>query len=78
MQGKQAEWKYEIYSKNPHWLDIVIYEKGKRIETGRLKGIVRFITDNNIEYRLSFDDNRFDNFDADDKVNTIVLDKIMN
>ena len=77
--GKRGNCKYEIdYSKNPIWLDIVVYEQDKTEEIVRLKGIVRFITDNKIEYRLSFDGNRFDNFDPEDKENTIVLDRVIN
>ena len=79
IQGKKGKCKYEIdYSKNPIRLDIVIYEQDKTEEIARFKGIVRFITDNKIEYRLAFDGNRFENFDPDDKVNTIVLDRVRN
>ena len=68
------ECKYEIdYSKNPILLDLVIYEQGKTQEKGRLKGIIRFITDNKIEYRGLW-------VDPEDKENknTIVLDKVTN
>lgn len=79
MQGVKAECKYEIdYSKNPIWLDIVICEKGKKEEKARLKGIIRFITDNKLEYRLNFGGERFDKFDSDENENTIVLDKVTN
>jgi hypothetical protein len=79
INGVKGECKYEIdYSKNPIWLDIVIYEKGKNEEKGRLKGIIEFITDNKIEYRLNLTGERFDKFDPEDKENTIVLDKITN
>jgi hypothetical protein len=75
----KAECKYDIdYAKNPLWLDLVIYEQGKTEELGRLKGIVRFITDNKIEYRLNFNGERFDKFDPEDKESTIVLDKVKN
>lgn len=77
--GKKGECKYEIdYSKNPIWLDIVIYEQGKTEETVRLKGIVRFVTDNKIEYRMGFEGSHFENFDPEDKENTIVLDRVLN
>lgn len=73
MNGFKVECKYEIdYSKNPILLDLVVYEQGK--EKGRLKGIIRFITDNKIEYRVNFTDN----FDPEDKENTVVLDKVTN
>ncbi len=79
VNGIKSECKYEIdYSKNPIWLDIVIYESGTTKEKGRLKGIVRFITDTKIEYRISLDGNRFDKFDSEDKENTIVFDKVIN
>jgi hypothetical protein len=80
IQGdKQGVCKYEIdYSKNPIWLDIVIYEKGKSEELGRLKGIVRFLTDSKMEYRIGFEGKRFENFDPEDQENTIVLDKVTN
>ena len=47
-------------------------------EKVRLKGIMRFITDNKIEYRLDFTGKRFDTFDPEDKENTIVLDTVTN
>jgi hypothetical protein len=79
MNGIKGECKYEIdYSKNPIWLDLVVYEQGKSQEKVRLKGIMRFITDNKIEYRLDFTGKRFDTFDPEDKENTIVLDKTTN
>jgi hypothetical protein len=76
INGIKAECKYEIdYSKNPIWLDLVALEKGKAQEKGRFKGIVKFITDHKIEYRVNFSGERFDKFDPEDKENTIVLDK---
>jgi hypothetical protein len=79
MNGFKGECKYEIdYSKNPIWLDLVVYEQGKTQEKGRLKGIIRFITDNKIEYRINVTGDRFDSFDPEDKENTIVLDKVTN
>jgi hypothetical protein len=79
MNGIKVECKYEIdYTKNPIWLDLVIYEKEKTKENGRLKGIARFITDTKIEYRLNFIGERFDKFDIEDKQNIIVFDKVSN
>lgn len=79
MNGVKGECKYEIdYSKDPIWLDLVVYEQGKTQEKVRLKGIIRFITDTKIEYRLGFTGERFDKFDPDDKESTIVLDKVTN
>jgi hypothetical protein len=77
--GVKGECKYEIdYSKNPICLDIVFYEQGVTEEKGRLKGIVRFVTDNKIEYRVGFDGNRFDKFNHEDTENTMVLDRLIN
>jgi len=81
-KGNNAECKYEIdYSKNPIWLDIVVYvqdEQGKTEEMGRLKGIIRFITDTTMEYRVGFDGNRYENFDSEDEEDTIILHKVTN
>ena len=79
LNGIKADCKYEIdYSKNPIWLDIVVYEQGNTQEKVRLKGIMRFVTDNKIEYRTDFTGNRFDSFDPKDKENTMVFDKVIN
>jgi hypothetical protein len=79
IDNQVIECKYEIdYSKNPLWLDLVLYEQAKTQEIDRMKGIVRFITDNKIEYRVNFTGERFDKFDPEDKENTIVLDKVTN
>ena len=77
VNGFKSECKYEIdYSKDPIWLDIVVYESGTAQEKVRLKGIIKFITDNKIEYRVNFEGNRFDKFDPDDKENTLVFDRV--
>jgi hypothetical protein len=82
VEGQKGKCKYEIdYSKNPIWLDIVVYEvyeQAKEEEIGRFKGIVRFLSDTRMEYRLSFDGNRYDDFDPDDDEDTIILDKVTN
>lgn len=80
VKGVRAECRYKIdYSKKPVWLDIVFYEQHKNKEKGRFKGIVRFITENKIEYRVDFDGGeRFDKFDMEDESNTIVLEKVVN
>ena len=76
-EGKKADFKYEIdYSKDPIWLDFVLYEKGTTQEKTRLKGIIRFITDKKMEYRMNFQKGRYENFDPNDKEFTIVLDKV--
>ncbi|HEY5123832.1 MAG TPA: hypothetical protein VIK14_08875, partial [Ignavibacteria bacterium] len=79
INGVKAELRYEIdYAKEPIWLDLVAFEKGIDAEKGRMKGIIRFLTDTKIEYRLQFDlsAERFKLFDSEDKENTIVLNKI--
>ena len=79
INGVKATLKYEIdYSKDPIWLDLVIYEEGLKQEKGKLKGIIRFLTNTKMEYRLNFDPSadRFSKFDSEDKENTIVLDKV--
>jgi hypothetical protein len=79
VKGIKAECKYEIdYSKSPIWLDLVIYEEGETQESGRFKGIVRFITDKKIVYRINFTGERFDTFDPEDTKNTVVFDKVEN
>ena len=79
LESNPAECKYEIdYSKNPIWLDIVLYKKEGNVEKLRLKGIIRFITDSKIEYRVNLKGERFPGFDTNDSLNTIVLDKVKN
>lgn len=77
IDGHKAELKYEIdYSKSPIWLDFitVVYGKDGQIGEGRLKGIVKFLTDKKIEFRIghSVNDDRPVEFD---KANTEILDK---
>jgi len=80
VNGVKTQVKYEIdYTKEPIWLDLIISKEGIPEEDEvRLKGIVRFITDKKIEYRVTFDqsDERFKNFDSKDDKTTIVLDKV--
>jgi len=78
VKGIKAQMRYEInYSKEPIWLDLIVYRNDKE-ETTTIKGIVKFITDTKIQYRLNLTPNgeRFDGFDVEDKSNTIVLDKV--
>ena len=77
IDGHKAELKCEIdYSKSAIWLDLitVVYGKDGQIGEGRLKGIVKFLTDKKIEYRIGHNitDERPVEFD---KVNTEILDK---
>jgi hypothetical protein len=75
--GIQIECTYEIdYTKNPIWLDIILRTKGEQNKIVIMKGIVRFITDTKIEYRVNYHGNHFKNFDFNDKENTMVFDKV--
>ncbi len=70
--------KYEIdYSKNPIWIDIIFYEKGTNVEKNRVRGIVKFITNNKAECRFSDffknDNNRPVEFDE----KTVFFDRIL-
>lgn len=78
--GIKFECKYDFdYTKTPMWLDILLIHKESQKELLRIKGIVRFITDTKIEFRVSFNGRRrFNNFDFNDKENTMVLDKVAN
>ena len=80
IKGEKGELKYEIdYSKNPIWLDLVFYQNNKIDEVKRVKGIVRFLTDNKIEFRANFTDaNRYSKFEVNNDDETIVLDKVLN
>lgn len=76
--GKKVECMYEIdLSKSPIWLDIVIYDRDINEEMKRLKGIVRFLNKNKIEYRVDFNGSRFDDFDSEDTRVTIIFNRVM-
>lgn len=78
ISGMKVECKYEMdYTKNPMWLDIVLIDIAQKQEKGRLKGIVKFITDTKMELRLNTEGNRFDSFDAKDKTNTMLFEKVV-
>jgi len=63
--GQPGTCKYEIdYSKNPIWLDVVVFPKGQNKEIGRMKGIVRFVSSNKMEWRINPGGERFTNFDS--------------
>ena len=75
--GIKFECKYEIdYSKNPVWLDIVIYIQETKKEVGRMKGIIRFLSDTKMEYRIGFDGTRYKDFDPGDEEDTMILYKV--
>lgn len=76
--GRKMECIYEInYDKNPMWLDIVILDFETKTEIARLKGILRFIDQDKIEYRVSFDNKkRYTKFNGKSDGDTIILDRL--
>lgn len=78
IEGTKGTLKYEVdYSKDPIGLDLVMQKSGEFNELARIKGIIRFISDTKMEYRLSFE-GRFTEFDSRDKDNTLILEKVAN
>jgi hypothetical protein len=76
IEGEKAELKYEVdYSKDPIWLDLVIYRNGIPLEDKRIKGIVRFPSDTRMEWRIGME-NRYITFDSRDMNSTMLLDKV--
>jgi len=78
--GVKGFCKYEIdYSKNPIWLDIILSDENSNTEV-KLLGIIRFLADNKIEYRMSppFSTDRFDDFDQKGAGVTTFLEKVDN
>lgn len=72
IKGQKADLKYEMdSSKNPIWLDFIGYLSGEIIEKGRLKGIIRFIDEDNADILLNFENVRFDNFTEENNKSTI-------
>jgi hypothetical protein len=69
--------KYEFdYSKNPVWLDLIVCDlQGK--ERGRMKSIVKFLSDDQMLWRIGNDEStRPTGFDDQDKENTVLLKKV--
>ena len=61
--------KYEDdLTKNPIWIDLIAIEKETKIEKGRIKGILKYINDNNLEILLNFNGDRYDNFEKENEV----------
>ena len=78
IDGVKAECKYEIdYSKKPIWLDIVFYEAETKFEFGRFKGIVKFLTNDKMIFRVAFEGERKDKFDMKDLETNITLKKVL-
>ena len=76
LKGQKADLKYEVDSaKNPIWLDFVGYASGEKIEKGRLKGIIRFIDNDNADILLNFSNVRFENFTEENKKLTIRINR---
>lgn len=62
--GQPGTCRFEIdYTKNPIWLDVVVFPKDQKMEIGRIKGIVRFISSDKMEWRINPTGERFKNFD---------------
>lgn len=76
--GKKAEVNYEMNEAvNPATLDIIVREKGNPKENGRIVGIFRYLTENKIEWRMSFDGKRFKEFNHKDKDFTALLNSVV-
>lgn len=77
--GKKGQMKYVVdSSKNPMWMDLIFTNLETKRNDTLPKGIVRFITDNKMEYRVS-SGKRCDSFTfANDESESIVFDKISN
>ena len=76
-QGKEMEFHYVLNpNKNPVPIYLYTFEKADPEHTKKgVRGILRFLSDNKMEARLSLDPNkpRYNSFDAKDTTNTVVL-----
>ncbi|MCX6313531.1 MAG: hypothetical protein NTX08_02205 [Sphingobacteriales bacterium] len=80
INGVKAELTYELnYTKSPVWLDVIGHDKDHLKKDSRFKGIIKFLSDTKIQYRMNFraDGDRPANFNYSDNANTIVLDKVI-
>jgi hypothetical protein len=77
--GKKVDMKYVIDStKSPIWMDLIITDLETKRNDTLLKGIIRFIRNDKIEYKIS-NGKRCDSFTLDDdNSETIILDKSSN
>ena len=76
VNGIKAELKYEDdLTKNPIWIDLIAIEKETKIEKGRIKGILKYINDNNLEILLNFNGDRYDNFEKENEVYILIMKK---
>lgn len=54
INGVKAELLYEIdETKEPSWIDLIALEKDKKVEKGRILGIIKFNDENNFEILLN-------------------------
>ena len=76
VNGIKAELKYEDdLTKNPIWIDLIAIEKETKLEKGRIKGILKYINDNNLEILLNFNGDRYDNFEKENEVYILIMKK---
>lgn len=74
IKGEKADLKYELdFSKNPYWIDLVVYSKSETKEKGRIKGIIKFVDIDTVIIAMSFDDKRIENFDSENQESTILM-----
>jgi hypothetical protein len=76
--GQYYNCKYVIdKTKNPIWLDLVIYDMQGR-EVDRTECIMQFINNDKMRLRFNFNkqQKRHQTFDPNDKKSTIILDRI--
>jgi len=77
VNGIKAELKYEVdFAKNPIWIDLIAIEKETKIEKGRIKGILKYINENNIEILLDFNGKRYENFEKENEEYILMLKKV--
>lgn len=77
INGIKAELKYEVdFAKNPIWIDLIAIEKETKIEKGRIKVILKYINENNIEILLDFNGKRYKNFEKENEEYILMLKKV--
>jgi hypothetical protein len=75
----EGVFKYEIdYTKDPIWLDFVVFDKATNKELLRMKSIIRFISHKRMEWRINLlnPTERFTEFDPKNGSNTLILEKV--
>jgi hypothetical protein len=77
VNGIKAELKYEVdLTKNPIWIDLIAIEKETKIEKGRIKGILKYINENNLEILLDFNGSRYENFEKENEEQIMIMKKV--